>query len=436
MAFPKFIIFKDSANEFRFNLYAVNGRNILRSSEGYTSKQGCMNGIESTKTNASIDERYERAVSKSDQHYFTHKARNGETLGISEMYNSVAARDNGIEAVKRDAPKASVQDLTIENSGGGNGNGKESDVEELPYEKIVVKDSTTFAGKPIKLFDGTFDLDTAIKVRSRTYDSEESILIRLDRLANMPDADKIDTLVIGSWEEAYNNSADFIIEKLIELKGKFKSLKHLFVGDMTYEESEISWIIQGNYTKLWQHYPNLETFGARGGNDLVLGEIKLPKLRNLILETGGLNGSVIDDINKSDLPSLQHLELWLGTEDYGCTVEVSQFKEIFDCKFPNLKYLGPKNYYLADDMAKALKGAPVLKEIYTLDISMGTMTDVGAKALYENDDLLELMHINCRHHFVSNEWVNKLLDKFADQDINLTEQKEAEEDWFYVEVGE
>lgn len=436
MAFPKFILFKDSANEFRFNLYAINGRNILRSSEGYTSKQGCINGIASTKTNAIIDERYDRAVSKSDQHYFTHKARNGETLGISEMYNSEAARDNGIEAVKRDAPKAAIQDLTIENSGNGTENGKNSDVEKLPYEKIVVRSPNTFAGKPIKAFDGTFDLTTAVKVFTRSYDAEEPIAIRLERLANLPDADKIDTLVIGAWENAYDNSANFIIEKLIELKGKFKSVKHLFVGDMTYEESEISWIIQGNYTKLWQHYPNLETFGARGGNHLVLGEIKLPKLKNLVLETGGLNKSVIDDINKSDLPSLQHLELWLGTEEYGCTVEVSQFKDILNCKFPNLKYFGPKNYYLADDMAKSLKGAPVLKEIYTLDVSMGTTTDVGAKALYENEELLDLMHINCRYHFISEEWVDKLLHKFADQAINLGDQNEAEEDWYYVEVGE
>jgi uncharacterized protein YegP (UPF0339 family) len=32
---------------------------------------------------------------------------------MSEMYSSTYARDNGIEAVKRDAPIASTEDLTL-----------------------------------------------------------------------------------------------------------------------------------------------------------------------------------------------------------------------------------------------------------------------------------------------------------------------------------
>ena len=434
MKFPKFTIFKDTADEFRFNLFAVNGRNILRSSEGYTTKQGCINGINSAKTNASLDARYKRAISKSNQHYLTLHARNGATLGISEMYDSKSARDNGIEAIKKYAPDASVEDLTLE---GNQGNEMDKGNQDDSYEAIVVRDPRTFAGKPIVKFDGSsFDINTAVKVLTRSYDAEESIIVRLDKLANLPGADKIDTLVIGAWEETYDNSADFILDKLIELKGKFKSVKHLFVGDMTYEESEISWIIQGNYTNFWKHYPDLETFGLRGGNDLTLGKITLPKLKHMVIETGGLNGSIIDDINKSDLPNLQYLELWLGTDEYGSTVKISQLKPIFDGNFPNLKYLGPKNFYMADEVAIALKGAPVLERIHTLDISMGTMTDVGAKALFENDALLKLEHINCRHHFVSNEWVEKLQKKFAKQNINLTDQRNAEDDYYYVEIGE
>lgn len=436
MDFPKFTIFKDSSNEFRFNLFAVNGRNILRSSEGYTSKQGCINGINSTKTNAPLDERYDRATSKSDQYYFTHKARNGETLGISEMYTTSAARDNGIEAVKRDAPKAGVEDLTVAS------NGKEVvqpvDNQEEPTEKIIVRNHNTFAGKPIVEFDGSsFAVDTAVKVFAESYDPEEPILTRLSKLAQLPNADKIDTLVIGSWESAYENTVDFILEKLIELKDKLKSVKHLFVGDMTADENEISWIIQGNYSNFWKHFSDLETFGVRGGNDLTFGDMKLPKLKHLVIETGGLSGDVIDDLNKSDLPNLEYLELWLGTDDYGCTVEISHLKPILNGKFPKLKCLGLKNYYKADDLAKALKDAPVLQQIDILDISMGTMSDVGAKALYENDALLKLEHINSRYHFISNEWIEKLKEKFANQNINLDDQELVhDDDYYYVEIGE
>ena len=35
-------------------------------------------------------------------------ATNGQVIGTSEMYSSVAARENGIESVKKNAPDAEV----------------------------------------------------------------------------------------------------------------------------------------------------------------------------------------------------------------------------------------------------------------------------------------------------------------------------------------
>ena len=48
---PKYEVYNDKAGEFRFRLMARNGENIL-ASEGYTTKQSCLNGIESVKKNA------------------------------------------------------------------------------------------------------------------------------------------------------------------------------------------------------------------------------------------------------------------------------------------------------------------------------------------------------------------------------------------------
>lgn len=47
----KFEINKDKSGQFRFNLKAGNGE-IIASSEAYTTKAGCQNGIESVKKNA------------------------------------------------------------------------------------------------------------------------------------------------------------------------------------------------------------------------------------------------------------------------------------------------------------------------------------------------------------------------------------------------
>jgi len=110
MTNPKFQLYK-SGNEYRYRLRARNGEIILHG-EGYTSKQGCQNGIASVKANAPYDSRYERKLATNNQYYFVLKATNGETIGVSETYTTASARDNGIEAVKRDAPDAPTEDLT------------------------------------------------------------------------------------------------------------------------------------------------------------------------------------------------------------------------------------------------------------------------------------------------------------------------------------
>jgi len=50
---PKFEWFKDKAGKFRFRLLAANGEKIA-ASEGYSSKDGLLKGIESVKKNAPI----------------------------------------------------------------------------------------------------------------------------------------------------------------------------------------------------------------------------------------------------------------------------------------------------------------------------------------------------------------------------------------------
>ena len=99
---------KTAANgKFHFNLKAGNGQIIL-SSEMYESKAAAENGIESVKKNAGDDARYERKTASSGKPFFSLKASNGQVIGSSEMYESESARDNGIESVKSNAPGAAT----------------------------------------------------------------------------------------------------------------------------------------------------------------------------------------------------------------------------------------------------------------------------------------------------------------------------------------
>lgn len=105
----KFVITKSANGEFRFKLKAGNGEPIL-SSEGYSSKANCENGIASVKTNAVIDDRYDLKTSSNGKYYFNLKASNGQIIGTSEMYEGSSGRSGGIESVKKNAPDAGVDD--------------------------------------------------------------------------------------------------------------------------------------------------------------------------------------------------------------------------------------------------------------------------------------------------------------------------------------
>jgi uncharacterized protein YegP (UPF0339 family) len=107
----KFEIKTRKNGDFQFDLKAGNGQVIL-TSEGYTSKGACQNGIESVKRNSKDDSKFERKTSTNDKPYFNLKASNGQVIGISEIYESESSRENGIESVKKNAPEAEVSDLT------------------------------------------------------------------------------------------------------------------------------------------------------------------------------------------------------------------------------------------------------------------------------------------------------------------------------------
>ena len=106
----------------KFNLKANNGE-IIATSEVYTTKSACLNGIESVRKNAPIapvedqtvegfaaetNPKFEVYVDKAGEFRFRLKARNGEIIAASEGYKAKASCLNGIESVKKNAPDAEV----------------------------------------------------------------------------------------------------------------------------------------------------------------------------------------------------------------------------------------------------------------------------------------------------------------------------------------
>ncbi|MCF6294292.1 MAG: YegP family protein [Flavobacteriaceae bacterium] len=107
----KFEIKTDKSGKHRFNLKSGNGQVIL-TSQGYSSKSGCENGIESVRKNSQNDSMFDRCTAKNGSPYFCLKSSNGQVIGNSEMYSSASAMENGIASVRSNAPKATVVDNT------------------------------------------------------------------------------------------------------------------------------------------------------------------------------------------------------------------------------------------------------------------------------------------------------------------------------------
>ncbi len=106
----------------KFNLKAGNGE-IIATSEVYTTRAACMNGIESVRKNAVAakledqtvegyetvtNPKFEVYMDKAGEFRFRLKARNGEIIAVSEGYKAKASCLNGIESVRKNAPEAAV----------------------------------------------------------------------------------------------------------------------------------------------------------------------------------------------------------------------------------------------------------------------------------------------------------------------------------------
>lgn len=277
------------------------------------------------------------------------------------------------------------------------------------------------------------------KLRKTWDDEAVTVEALIAQFCAEPNAAEVTELVIGVWD-LESGSSDKTVATLVEHADKLPNLKALYFGDIDSEESELSWIENSNIRPILEAFPQLEHFQVKGGNKLSFGKnYQSENLKSLIVETGGMDANILEELATAQLPNLELLELWLGTEDYGWNGSIEQVKPFLSKDlFPNLHFLGLKNSEISDEIATALIGANILDIVTTLDLSMGTLSDKGGAALLENEAIHELNYLNLRHHYLSNDMMKKLEDLGIK--INLNGQEKDDEydgvSYRYVEIGE
>jgi hypothetical protein len=305
----------------------------------------------------------------------------------------------------------------------------------------IYENATEFAGKQVQEWEEGIPIDPALAWRIRlSYEQSDDGISWTDLLAAFledPNASRVEALVVGDWGDVGGGSDSIpVIGALASARGRLPGLKALFLGDLTAEECEISWINHGDVSPLFEAYPDLECFQVRGAASLSLGSPRHAKLRQLIIQSGGLPPSVIHEIAAADLPALEHLELWLGDPSYGGDATVQDLAALLNGdRFAHLKYLGLKNSHIQDQVAAAVAVAAVTARLDVLDLSMGTLGDEGAKAMLASPAINHLKLLDIHHHYCSAEMVAALQRLGCRVDVSDAEG-EAGEDDRYVAVSE
>jgi predicted DNA-binding WGR domain protein len=266
-----------------------------------------------------------------------------------------------------------------------------------------------------------------------SVDAQIRALLRLDA------AKFLRELVIGLADAEGDNDYGPAIAALVKA-GMRPSLRKLVIGDFEYpDESEISWATIGDVGRAAPLLPNLEELRIQGGK-IGLSNLALPKLRSLIVHTGGLPGPAARAIGAAKLPELTHLEVWFGTEDYGGTSDLAAIKPLLSgAGFPKLESLGLMNATFQDDIAKAASGSKILKQLSSLDLSMGTMTDEGAGAiLAAADRFAHLTKLNLEDNYLSEDMAKDIKKALPNAQTGKQRKADTYDDKLhhYVSVGE
>lgn len=250
-----------------------------------------------------------------------------------------------------------------------------------------------------------------------------------------PNAGKVKAVVVGAWAEPGTSmdpgspEAIRLIQAICEAKGALTGLAALFLCDIHAEEQEISWQNLADVSPLLQAYPGLQHLRVRGAAaQQSMGQLRSERLRSLQLEGSNHPQSVVDQVGSADLPALEHLEVWLGPDEYAGAKDVNSLSPILSGKlFPSLRYLGLRDSDIADEVARVAAQAPLLDRLEVLDLSLGNLGDAGAEALLASPAVARLKKLDLRHHYVSDELIKKLRAHISGG--KLAERRSDEEEY-------
>jgi len=264
-----------------------------------------------------------------------------------------------------------------------------------------------------------------------------------EALVALPSARFIRELTLGcaSIHEAAIHQAT---QRALARNGPFPTLHTLrLITDG--EEEMLSWTESGDLGHLTTTAPNLRTLHVQAGAVVVgdPGDLRLPALESLVIETCGMTVENLDALAGAPWPELRSLSLWFGSAAYGVDIAITSVRAVLDAAMPKLTHLGLVNNELTGEIVDLLATHPLLDQLETLDLSKGTLDDQGAARLVASAGKFgKLRGLDLRSNYIQGQAhaVRKALPRANLGEGYLDGQRDAEE-WDgevhrYADVGE
>lgn len=252
------------------------------------------------------------------------------------------------------------------------------------------------------------------------YEEGKRPSVMVEEILADPEFAGVTDLTIGSWGSAYEDDCQPIIDGIVENAERFSHIEKLFIGDMDFEECEVSWIMQGNYGKLWAALPDLKELTIKGSTELGLGEIIHENLEALTIICGGLPTEIIEEIERARLPKLKKLLLYIGSDNYGFDGNADTIRRFLEnADFPELEYLGIVDSEIQDELTEAVLESKFMGQIHTLDLSCGTLSDKGGKLLLEKlPQYGNIKKLDVHYHFMTEKMEKQLRELSLEVDAS------------------
>ncbi|MFT3698490.1 MAG: WGR domain-containing protein [Kofleriaceae bacterium] len=264
--------------------------------------------------------------------------------------------------------------------------------------------------------DGDEDSDDESK-------KEVNIANLVEELVTMPSGRFLRDLTVGIVRFTDNDYGG-VAAKLG--KHYLPALRSLFLGDFTYEDTELNWSSIGKLEPLYGAVPNLEKLKLRSGGAMTLGAIVLPNLKSFEVITGGMPKKALQSIIGAVWPSLELLSIQTGPEAEG--VKSKDLAPILDGDaLPKLKTLRLDNMNFTHELVEPLATSKVLPQLDGLGLAMGTLDDQTIRKMFTlQKAFAHLSTIDVTDNYLSND--SKKLFKQFGLKVTFGEQRDDDDD--------